>query len=59
MHLFVYIPVHVRLVLYIVSCPWVLFPPATGTLRADGRAVLCRPEDGRLTFERGVFVVYE
>ena len=34
-------------------------PPATETLRADSRAVLCCPEDGRLTFEGWVVVVKE
>jgi len=37
----------------------VLFPSATETLRADSRAVLCFPEDGRLKFEGWVVVIKE
>jgi len=36
-----------------------LFFPATETLEADSRAVLCYTEDGRLNFEVWVVIVKE
>ena len=35
----------------LVRGSWALFSPAAETLRADNRAVLCCPVDGRMTFD--------